>query len=223
MGLNTPPPSPTSSLASIRGSVASSSGTSSSEKSVRRQLAPTPPVYPRIILSEPSFEIPETGPFHRVNPNYRAPQVPTAPPSEAGSDVSTEVDFKFYPVDRPPSPGPSARGFMARESTPGSDTGVTSTTSRTAREGPDAPAPTNATLVRHTPFNLEAAQYDYFAVPPVPTKYEAIVAILEPTRTRVSVLVDPFLKAKSVEVIMILGAFYFFPIMAKYASKKLEL
>ncbi len=107
---------------------------------------------------------------------------------------------------------------MARESTPGSDT-VTSLTGRSAREGPDAPAPANGTLA---PFNLEA-QYDYFAVPPVPTKYEAIVAVFGPTRTRVSALVDPLFKAKSVEVIMIIGAFYFFPVLAKYASKKLEL
>ncbi|KJA29769.1 hypothetical protein HYPSUDRAFT_235242 [Hypholoma sublateritium FD-334 SS-4] len=223
-GLNTPPPSPTASLASIRTSGASSTRTSASEKAVRRQLAPPPPVYPRTIISEASFEIPETGAYHRVNPNFRAQQVPTAPSSEAGSDVATEIDVKYYPVDRPPSPGPSARGFM-RDGTPGSDTSVK--TVRAAREDSNAPAPGNAVLGRYVPFNLEGQRYDYFDDPPVVTKYEAFVAILEPTRARISAVINTFLPDKNLQVVVLFVVFFSLWLLKEvavaYAKKQLEL
>lgn len=223
-GLNTPPPSPTASLASIRTSGASSTRTSASEKAVRRQLAPPPPVYPRALIGEPSFEIPETGPFHRVNPNFRVQQVPTAPSSEAGSDVATEVDVKYYPVDRPPSPGPSARGFM-REGTPGSDTSVT--TIHPAREDGNGPVPGNAVLGRYVPFNLEGHNYDYFNDPPVVTKYEAFVAVLEPTRTRISAVVNTLLPGRTLDIVVVLIVFFSLlaaqNVATAYIKKQLEL
>lgn len=65
----------------------SASGTSSSHAAlgfVRRTYTPG-------ILSEPSFEIPETGYFHRVNPNYRPSVQPSPLHAAPRSLTPTEI------------------------------------------------------------------------------------------------------------------------------------
>lgn len=97
-----PPPSPPP-LSSTQRST--SDGSSSSGVPIRVHRTYTPR-----ILSEPSFEIPETGYFHRVNPNYRylhphnpIPQTRSLTPTEIIGSDGHPVD----PSDRSASPTPS--------------------------------------------------------------------------------------------------------------------
>lgn len=119
---STPPSKPPSSTSGSFFSDAFSALTTSAEKEVRRALAPPPPVYPPTVLSDASWEVPETGSFYHANKRYVHPvPVPRAPPSIVGSiapteptgttgDALTEVSVNL----RGASPGPSAHAFMAQ-------------------------------------------------------------------------------------------------------------
>ncbi|KAF8969348.1 hypothetical protein BDZ97DRAFT_238065 [Flammula alnicola] len=106
-----PPPSPSPTPFPSKSSIS----ITSSEASVRRHLIPPRPVYPQQIISQPSFELPETGPFYRRNPNYVAPFVaPPLIPRPSGSLVSTVLvgsDGKTISLnDRASAPSSVATG-----------------------------------------------------------------------------------------------------------------